>query len=62
MSNFVLIRVKDSSLLINKLMKKNILIRDRSSFIGLENSVRITIGEMDDMMTIINTIKTIHED
>ena len=62
MSNFVLIRVKDSSLLISKLMKKNILIRDRSSFISLENCVRITIGEMDDMITIINTIKTIHED
>jgi alanine-synthesizing transaminase len=55
MSNFVLIRVKDSSFLINRLMEKNILIRDRSNFIGLENCVRITIGEMDDMMMIIKT-------
>jgi histidinol-phosphate aminotransferase len=62
MSNFILIRVNDSSFLINKLMKKNILVRDRSSFIGLENCIRITIGEMEDMMTIINTIKTMYED
>jgi histidinol-phosphate aminotransferase len=61
MSNFVLIRVKDSSFLINRLMEKDILIRDRSNFIGLENCVRITIGEMNDMITIINTLKTIYE-
>jgi histidinol-phosphate aminotransferase len=61
MSNFVLIRVKDSSLLIDELTKKNILVRDRSSFKGLENCVRITIGEINDMMTIINTIKNMYE-
>jgi len=61
MSNFVLIRVKNSSFLIDNLAKKNILVRDRSTFTGLENCVRITIGEMNDMITIINTLKTIYE-
>jgi histidinol-phosphate aminotransferase len=61
MSNFVLIKVKDSKFLIKKLIEKGILVRDRSSFEGLENSVRISIGEIEDMITIINTIKEIYE-
>jgi histidinol-phosphate aminotransferase len=61
MSNFVLIKVKNSTDLINKLTEKNILIRDRSSFKGLENCVRITIGEISHMELIINTIKSLHE-
>ena len=61
MSNFVLIKVINSSDLINKLTNQNILIRDRSSFKGLENCVRITIGEYEDMETIIKTIKSLYE-
>ena len=61
MSNFVLIKVINSSDLINKHTNQNILIRDRSSFKGLENCVRITIGEYEDMETIIKTIKSLYE-
>jgi Fe-S oxidoreductase len=61
MSNFVLIKVINSSDLINNLTRKNILIRDRSSFKGLENCVRITIGESEVMETIIKTIKSLYE-
>jgi histidinol-phosphate aminotransferase len=61
MSNFVLIKVINSSDLINKLKNQNILVRDRSSFKGLENCVRITIGEYEDMETIIKTIKSLYE-
>ncbi len=61
MSNFVLIKVINSSDLINKLTNQNILVRDRSSFKGLENCVRITIGEYEDMETIIKTIKSLYE-
>jgi len=61
MSNFVLIKVINSSDLIDKLTNQNILIRDRSSFKGLENCVRITIGEYEDMETIIKTIKSLYE-
>lgn len=61
MSNFVLIRVVNSTELINKLTNKNILIRDRSSFKGLENCVRITIGESETMDIIIETIKSLYE-
>ena len=61
MSNFILIKVKNSTDLINKLREKNILIRDRSSFKSLENCVRITIGEISHMELIIKTIKSLHE-
>ena len=60
-SNFVLIKVKNSADLINKLTEKNILIRDRSSFKNLENCVRITIGEINHMELIIKTIKSLYE-
>lgn len=61
MSNFVLIRVANGKDLIDKLTKKNILVRDRSSFKGLENCIRITIGESETMNIIIETIKTLYE-
>ena len=61
MSNFILIKVKNSTDLINKLREKNILIRDRSSFKSLENCVRITIGEISHMELIIKTIKSLYE-
>jgi histidinol-phosphate aminotransferase len=56
-SNFVLIKVKDSKILIEKLFEKKILIRDRSMFDGLENCVRITIGKWSDMKTILKILK-----
>ena len=55
-ANFILIRVPDSKRIIEDLSNKNILVRDRSMFSGLHNTIRITIGEWEDMETIIKTI------
>jgi histidinol-phosphate aminotransferase len=55
-SNFILIKVKDSERIINDLLIQKILVRDRSMFSGFENTIRITVGEWDDMEKIINTI------
>lgn len=55
-SNFVLIKVNDSDLILNKLKLDNVLVRDRSMFDGFENTIRVTIGEWEDMEKIINII------
>ena len=55
-ANFILIRVDDSKRIIEELSDKNILVRDRSMFSSLHNTIRITIGEWEDMETIIKTI------
>ena len=55
-SNFILIKVKDSKSIIKKLSEQKILVRDRSMFSGLENTIRITIGDWDDMEKIIKTL------
>ena len=55
-SNFILIKVLDSKKIIEELSNLKILVRDRSMFKGLENTIRVTIGEWDDMEIIINTI------
>lgn len=56
-SNFVLIKTKNSKSFIEKCLNNDILIRDRSMFIGLENCVRITIGDIDTMNKIIEILK-----
>jgi histidinol-phosphate aminotransferase len=55
-SNFVLIKVNDSDLILNKLKLDNVLVRDRSMFDGFENTIRVTIGEWEDMEKIINIL------
>jgi histidinol-phosphate aminotransferase len=55
-SNFVLIKIDNSKSIIDKLHKQNILVRDRSMFTGLENTIRITIGEWSDMEKIIKIL------
>lgn len=55
-ANFILIRVSDSKRIIKELSNLKILVRDRGMFKGLENTIRVTIGEWCDMKIIINTI------
>ena len=55
-ANFILIKVLDSEKIIKELFNLKILVRDRSMFRGLENTIRVTIGEWCDMEIIINTI------
>lgn len=56
-ANFVLVRLNDFKIKIKKLYDEKILVRDRSMFNGLENSVRITVGELDVMKKIVEIIK-----
>lgn len=55
-ANFILIKVPNSKKIINELSNQKILVRDRSMFDGLENTIRVTIGEWSDMEIIIKTI------
>ncbi len=55
-SNFILIRVLDSKRVIEDLFNQKILVRDRGMFFGLDNTIRITIGDWEDMEIIIKTI------
>jgi histidinol-phosphate aminotransferase len=55
-SNFILIKVNDSKTIINKLNSEKILVRDRGMFDGFENTIRITIGDWDDMEKILKII------
>lgn len=55
-SNFVLIKINNSQSIVDKLYNDNILVRDRSMFKGLENTIRITIGDWVDMEKIIKII------
>lgn len=59
-ANFVLLRMKNSKLLIDNLKSRGILVRDRSTLEGLEDCVRITIGEIQDMETVLEEIKKIN--
>lgn len=55
-SNFILVRVSDSKRVIEDLFNQKILVRDRGMFFGLDNTIRITIGDWEDMEIIIKTI------
>lgn len=55
-ANFILIKVTNSKKIINELSNQKILVRDRGMFDGLENTIRVTIGEWSDMEIIIKTI------
>lgn len=55
-SNFILMRINNSQSIVDKLYKENILVRDRSMFDGFDNTIRITIGDWEDMEKIIKII------
>jgi histidinol-phosphate aminotransferase len=57
-ANFVLIKTSNSTSFIKKCLDNNILVRDRSMFNGLENCVRITIGDSETMNKIIEILKS----
>jgi|688.fasta_scaffold53999_4 histidinol-phosphate aminotransferase len=55
-ANFILIKIENSQTIINELLKQNILVRDRGMFLGLEDTIRITIGDWDDIEKIIKIL------
>ena len=56
-ANFLLVRVDDASLLYSMLLKKGIIIRNRSSVRGCYGCVRITIGSEEENKLLIETLK-----
>lgn len=56
-ANFLLVKVKDANYIYNALVKKNIIVRNRTSVVN--NCLRITIGTRTENNILINTLKTI---
>ena len=57
-ANFLLLQVEDPSALYAFLMKKGIIVRDRSSVPLCEGCLRITIGTSEENRALINALKT----
>ena len=57
-ANFLLIKVDDPSAIYQFLMKKGIIIRDRSSVPLCEGCLRITIGTKEENRTLLSVLKT----
>lgn len=60
-ANFFLIRVDDSKLLFNKLVKYGILVRDFSSYPMLKNCLRISVGNMRENRYLIKVLTEIYK-
>lgn len=58
-ANFVLARVDDAPLRYHQLISKGIVVRDRSSQIGCENTLRFTVGTPEENNTLLSTLKAI---
>jgi histidinol-phosphate aminotransferase len=56
-ANFLLVKVKDANYIYNTLVKKNIIIRNRTSVV--HNCLRITIGKRSENDTLIKALKSI---
>jgi histidinol dehydrogenase len=60
-TNFVLIRVDDPKALYSFLLKKGIIVRDRSNQVNCEGCIRITIGKPDENEQLISAIQLFKE-
>jgi histidinol-phosphate aminotransferase len=58
-SNFILFRITKADEIFNKLVAKGVIIRSRTSQLGLENCLRISIGTAEQNSLFINTLKEI---
>jgi histidinol-phosphate aminotransferase len=56
-ANFLLVKVKDANYIYNTLVKKSIIVRNRSSVIG--NCLRITVGKPGENNKLINALKSV---
>jgi histidinol-phosphate aminotransferase len=56
-ANFLLVKVKNANSIYNKLIEKNIIVRNRSSVI--ENCIRITVGRQPENNKLINALNNI---
>jgi len=58
-ANFLLVKVKDASLLYKKLAEDGIIVRNRSNMLHCENSIRISVGTNEENENLIKTLKKI---
>ncbi len=58
-ANFVLVAMDNAPAIYQKLMKKGIIVRDRSTVVLCESSLRITIGTPTENKKLINILKSI---
>jgi histidinol-phosphate aminotransferase len=56
-ANFLLVKVKDANYIYNSLVKKKIIVRNRTSVVN--NCLRITIGTRTENNILLNTLKSI---
>ncbi|NBP70955.1 MAG: histidinol-phosphate transaminase, partial [Cytophagia bacterium] len=57
--NFVLAAMKDAPAIYQKLMQRGIIVRDRSTVVLCESSLRITIGTPSENKQLVNTLKAL---
>jgi histidinol-phosphate aminotransferase len=58
-ANFLLVRVTDAKSIYHEMMKRGIILRDRSNVILCENSLRITIGTPEENSILIENLKSV---
>ena len=58
-ANFILIKVDDATKRYNQLIKKGIVIRNRTTLPLCKNTLRLTVGTIEENMKLINTLKQI---
>lgn len=58
-ANFVLAKMKDAKLMYQKLIEREIVVRDRSSVILCDNCLRITVGTKTENQKLLNALMTI---
>ena len=58
-ANFILIKVDDANLRYKQLIKKGIVIRNRTNQIGCENCLRISVGTLEENRKLIQALKEI---
>ncbi len=56
-ANFILIKVDDANARYQQLIDKGIVVRNRTSQLGCENCLRITVGTKKENETLVNTLK-----
>ncbi|WP_308991903.1 histidinol-phosphate transaminase [Mariniflexile litorale] len=58
-ANFVLVKVDDATMRYNQLIEKGIVIRNRTTQPGCENTLRLTVGTSKENKILIDTLKSI---
>ncbi len=60
-ANFVLVKFSNGKMIYNELVKKGIILRDRSNQLNLENCIRITIGNEEENKLLFKELELLNE-